>query len=325
MKSRKFLVLALTLVLAVAALGGAAWAKDYPKKDIYVICPWGAGGGTDVCLRALCLAMGEELGVNLTVDNLTGGGGIIGHQAIANAEPDGYTIGMITFELSTYPSLGTDLSYGNYDLLGRVNTDAAALSVNAKWAADNGIKDLASFVAYAKQHPGIQLGGSANASVWHIAGGYLEQATGVDVEMITYQTGAAAAVKAAASGEISGVTVSLAEASSFLQSGNLVCLGVMDTERNPKFPNVPTFREQGVDVIYGTWRGMGAPKGLSADALAALREAVAKACKNKTFVETMANLGQAISYQDADEYAAFLKNNAEAVAASMKALGLNQD
>lgn len=103
--------LALTLVmLMVLALAGSASAADYPKKDIYVVCPWGAGGGTDACLRALCQAMGEELGVNLTVDNLTGGG-IIGHEAIANADADGYNIGMITFELSTDPSLGTELTY----------------------------------------------------------------------------------------------------------------------------------------------------------------------------------------------------------------------
>ena len=111
MKSLKK-VLALILVMTMAlALAGTVYGKDYPKKDIYVICPWGAGGGTDVCLRALCLAMGTELGVNLTVDNITGGGGIIGHEAIANAEADGYTIGMITFELSTYLPLATDLTY----------------------------------------------------------------------------------------------------------------------------------------------------------------------------------------------------------------------
>ena len=148
MKSLKK-VLALTLVLSLA-LAGMACAKDYPKKDIYVICPWGAGGGTDACLRALCTAMSSELGVTLTVDNITGGGGILGHQAIANVEPDGYSIGMITFELSTYSSLGTELTWENYDLLGRVNTDAAALSVNAKWAADNGIKDLASISCLAR-------------------------------------------------------------------------------------------------------------------------------------------------------------------------------
>ncbi len=319
-------ILAITLAaLMILALTVTASADGYPKKDLYVICPWGAGGGTDACLRALCQAMGEELGVNLTVDNLTGGGGIIGHEAIANADPDGYTIGMITFELSTYPSLGTELSCENYDLLARINTDAAGLSVNAKWAEKNNITDLASFIAFAKENPGIQLGGSAPASVWHIAGGYLEEATGIDVEMITYQEGAAAAVKAAASGEIQGVTVSLAEASSFLQSGDLICLGVMDAERNAKFPDVPTFQEQDVDVVYGTWRGMAAPKGLDEEALTVLREACAKACENETFVATMANLGQAISYQNAEEFGEFLVGNAEAVAASMTALGLNQD
>ena len=327
MKTKRILALALVMLLSVALLAApaASAANDYPTKGITVICPWGAGGGTDACLRALCQAISEDLGVTLTVDNQTGGGGIIGHEAIANADTDGYTIGMITFELSTYPSLGTELSYEDYDLLARVNTDAAALSVNAKWAEANGITDLASFVEYAKANPGIQLGGSAPASVWHIAGGYLEEATDIDVEMITYQGGAADAVKAAAGGELQGVTVSLAEASSFLQSGDLICLGVMDAERNPKFPDVATFQEQGVDVIYGTWRGMAAPKGLDEAALTVLRDACAKAVENETFVETMANLGQAISYQNADDFAAFLKDNAEAVAASMTALGLDQD
>ena len=98
----------------------------------------------------------------------------------------------------------------------------------------------------------------------------------------------------------------------------------MDSARNPKFADVATFQEQGVDVVYGTWRGMAAPKGLDEASLTALREACAKACENATFVETMANLGQAISYQNADDFAAFLKDNAEAVQASMAALGLDQ-
>ena len=87
-----------------AAASSAAGGKstDYPTKGISVICPWSAGGGTDSCLRAFCEAMGKNLGVTLTVDNQTGGGGILGHQAIADANTDGYTIGMITFELATY-------------------------------------------------------------------------------------------------------------------------------------------------------------------------------------------------------------------------------
>ena len=108
MKKLVALMVALTMVLGLASVASAA---EYPSKGISVICPWGAGGGTDAVLRAFCEAMGKDLGVTLTVDNRTGGGGIIGHQAIADAEPDGYTIGMITFELSTYKHLGTCLLY----------------------------------------------------------------------------------------------------------------------------------------------------------------------------------------------------------------------
>ena len=220
-------LIALMVVLALAlGLAAVSSAEDYPTKGISVICPWAAGGGTDACLRAFCDAMGRNLGVTLTVDNRTGGGGIIGHQAIADADPDGYTIGMITFELSTYQHLGTsELTYADYEPLCRVNTDAAAVTVNAEWASANNITDLATFIDYCKAHPGeVQMGGSSNASVWHIAGGYLMAAADIELQMITYQEGAATAVQNAASGFIQGVTVSLAEARNFIQSGHLRCV-----------------------------------------------------------------------------------------------------
>ena len=203
---------------STASSAAAGKSSSYPTKGISVICPWSAGGGTDACLRAFCEALGKNLGVTLTVDNQTGGGGILGHQAIADANNDGYTIGMITFELATYKKLGTsDLTWENYAPLCRVNTDAAAITVGAKWAASNNITDLAGFIDYCKAHPGeVQMGGSSNASVWHIAGGYLMSATGIDIQMITYQEGAATAVQNAAGGFIQGVTVSLAEARSFI-------------------------------------------------------------------------------------------------------------
>ena len=98
---KKLLALAVALVL-VMSLATVASAAEYPTKGISVICPWGAGGGTDACLRAFCLALEKQLGVTLTVDNLTGAGGVIGHEAIADADPDGYSFGMVTFELSAY-------------------------------------------------------------------------------------------------------------------------------------------------------------------------------------------------------------------------------
>lgn len=320
---KKFLSLLLALAM-VLSLGTIAFADDYPSKGISVICPWAAGGGTDACLRAFADAMGRQLGVTLTVDNLTGGGGILGHQAIADADPDGYTLGMITFELSTYNALGqselTDLSY---DPLCRVNTDAAAITVNAEWAADNDITDLESFINYCKDHPGeVQMGGSSNASVWHIAGGYLMNETGIEIQMITYQEGAATAVQNAAGGFIQGVTVSLAEARSFIESGHLICLGVMDAERNPAFPDVPTCKEQGYDIQYFTQRGLALPLGVDPEIKAVLEKAAEAAAEDPDFVEFMNNNGQTIAYQNSEDYAAFLAQSMIDVPAAMEAVGL---
>lgn len=321
MKKLLALMVALVLVCSMATVASAA---EYPSKGISVICPWGAGGGTDACLRAFCEALSKQLGVTLTVDNRTGGGGIIGHQAIADADPDGYTMGMITFELSTYKHLGTSqITYEDYDPLCRVNTDAAAITVNAEWAKANGISDLASFIDYCKAHPGeVQMGGSSNASVWHIAGGYLMNAAGIELQMITYQEGAATAVQNAASGFIQGVTVSLAEARSFIESGHLVCLGVMDTQRNALFPDVPTCQEQGYDITYFTQRGMAIPKGVSDDVKAKLVAACEAAIADPDFVEFMNNNGQAISYLNAEDYTAFLAQSLTDVGEAMAVLGL---
>ena len=320
----KKLLALLTALVLICGMATVASAAEYPSKGIYVICPWGAGGGTDACLRAFCEALSKQLGVTLTVDNRTGGGGIIGHQAIADADPDGYTMGMITFELSTYKHLGTSqITYEDYDPLCRVNTDAAAITVNAEWAKANGISDLASFIDYCKAHPGeVQMGGSSNASVWHIAGGYLMNAAGIELQMITYQEGAATAVQNAASGFIQGVTVSLAEARSFIESGHLVCLGVMDTQRNALFPDVPTCQDQGYDITYFTQRGMAIPKGVADDVKAKLVAACEAAIADPDFVEFMNNNGQAISYLNAEDYTAFLAQSLTDVGEAMAVLGL---
>ncbi|MCD8224665.1 MAG: tripartite tricarboxylate transporter substrate binding protein [Clostridiales bacterium] len=323
--SKKLAVAAgIAVMAAVAVTGCSSKSSSYPTKGITAINPWAAGGGTDSCLRAFAEAMGKQLGQTITVDNQTGGGGIIGHQAIADAEADGYTIGMITFELSTYKKLGTsELSWEDYDPLCRVNTDAAAVTVNAEWAAANGISDLAGFIDYCKAHPGeVQMGGSSSASVWHIAGGYLMQETGIDIQMITYQEGAATAVQNAASGFIQGVTVSLAEARSFIESGHLICLGVMDSERNGVFPDVPTCAEQGFDITYATQRGMALPKGVDAEIKAKLEEACKAAIEDADFVEFMNNNGQTIAYLNSADYAAYLEQSATDVAAAMDAVGL---
>ena len=201
------------LLAATAALFlfGATGCKEknnvYPKKGVTMICPWGAGGGTDAILRAVCSTAEKYLGTTITVENKTGGAGSIGFRAIKDAKPDGYTLGMITFELNSNPWQGLqDFTYEAYDPLIMVNTDAATITVKA----DAPYNTLAEFVDYCKAHPGkVNIGNSAPGSVWHIAAGLFASEAGIDVKHVPFE-GAAGAVTAVSGGHIEAVSVSLA-------------------------------------------------------------------------------------------------------------------
>ncbi|MBR4463486.1 MAG: tripartite tricarboxylate transporter substrate binding protein [Treponema sp.] len=294
-------------------------AEGYPKKGITMICPWGAGGGTDAVLRAICGAAEKQLGQTITVENKTGGGGAIGHAAIKDAKPDGYTVGMITFELNSLPQQGLiDFTYADYDPLIRVNADAATLTVKA----DAPYNTVQEFVDYCKANPGkVSIGNSAPGSVWHIGAGLLANKTGIDVKHVAFE-GAAGAVTALAGGHIEAVSVSLAEVKSQLDAGNVKVIGIMDEKRPANYPDIPTFKEQGFDITYFTWRGLALPKGVDPAIKQVLVDAFAKAEQDPEFVETAAKLNLNLAYQDPVEFGKFLKTNFEEVTATMKSLGL---
>ena len=320
-------VSALSLSLLLAGCGGGSGDKsakkvDYPTKNITMICPWGAGGGTDAVLRALCKAAEKETnGKTITVSNVTGGGGATGHAAIMKAKPDGYTIGMITFELNSMPPQKlAPFTYKDFDPVIRVNTDAAALTV-PKDAPYNTLKE---FVEYAKKHPDeISIGNSAPGSVWHIAAGLMAQKTGIKVKHVPFE-GAGPAVTALVGHHIQAVSVSVAEVQSQVKAGQLKILGVMDTKRDPLFPDVPTFKEQGVDVVFGTWRGLGLPKGVDPAIKAKITDIFTKAMKDPDFVSYTKKAGLNLAYQNSDDFAKFLKENAELVNNTMDTIGLKK-
>ena len=309
-------------VLSVALLASAAFAAKpvkYPTKGITVICPWGAGGGTDAVLRGICKAAEKELGKTLTVENKTGGGGAIGHAAIKNAKKDGYTLGMITFELNSLPQQGLiDFTYADYDPLIRVNADAATLTVKAD-APYNSVKE---FVDYCKKNPGkVSIGNSAPGSVWHIGAGLLADKTGIVVKHVPFE-GAAGAVTALAGGHIQAVSVSLAEVKSQLDAGNVKVIGIMDEKRPASYPNIKTFKEQGYDITYYTWRGLALPKGVDPAIKKILVDAFTKAEKDPEFVKMAGNMNLNLAYLNSEDFAKFLKTNYEDVTKTMKSLKL---
>ncbi|MCL1818008.1 MAG: tripartite tricarboxylate transporter substrate binding protein [Spirochaetaceae bacterium] len=318
MKKLTMILVCLLLAAGLVFAGGKS-EGGYPTKSIAMLCPWAAGGGTDAILRALSAAAEKQLGQTIAVENRTGGGGAIGHAAIKNARPDGYTIGMITFELNSLPQQGLiDFTYTDYDPLIRVNADAATLTVKAD-APYNSIKE---FVDYCKQNPGrVSIGNSAPGSVWHIGAGLLANETGIDVKHVAFE-GAAPAVTALAGGHIQAVSVSLAEVKSQLDAGNVKCLGIMDTKRSALYPNIPTFQDQGYNITYYTWRGLAAPKGLDPAIRETLVKAFSAAMQDPAFVEQATKLNLNLAFLPPAEFNAFLKDNFDAVTKTMKAIGL---
>ena len=177
---------------------------------------------------------------------------------------------------------------------------------------------------YCKKNPGkVSIGNSAPGSVWHIGAGLLAEKTGIDVKHVAFE-GAAGAVTALAGGHIEAVSVSLAEVKSQLDAGNVKVIGIMDEKRPANYPNIKTFKEQGFDITYFTWRGLALPKGVDPKIKQTLVEAFAKAEADPEFVATAAKLNLNLAYQDPAEFGAFLKTNFEDVTATMKALGLTK-
>ena len=321
MRKKIVLMVSLLVIFGIVTSAFSQKKPDFPRKAVTVICPWTAGGGTDVLLRALSKETEKFLGQSITVVNNTGGGGGIGHAAIMNANPDGYTVGMITFELNSLPPQGLiPFTYRDYDPLMRINADPPALTVK-KDSPFNSVKD---FVAYAKAHPDeIAIGNSGPGSVWHIAAGLMAQQTGIKVKYVPFD-GAAPAVTSLVGGHIQAVSVSVAEVRAQVDAGNLKILGVMDTKRDPLYPNVPTFREQGIDVTFYTWRGLALPKKVDPAVKAILSDAFKKAFDSKEFQEFSKKVGLNLAYQNDKDFAKFLETNAKDVEAVMKTLGLTK-
>ncbi|MCG8482655.1 MAG: tripartite tricarboxylate transporter substrate binding protein [Clostridia bacterium] len=294
-------------------------SKPYFTNSLNAICPWSAGGGTDTILRGLSAEAEKSIGQTITVTNQTGGGGAVGHSAIMNAKPDGYTVGMITFELNSLPAQGlVPFTYEDFTPLMRVNMDAAALTVPKDAPYDT----VEEFVAYAKENPGtINIGNSGVGAVWHIAAGLMAEATEIEVQYVPFD-GAAPAITSLVGGHIQAVSVSAAEVQGQVEAGDLKILGVMSGERLEAFPEVPTFIESGYDVVFGTWRGLAVPVGTPQEAIDELGKAFKTALESKEFVDFAANSGLVLAYQDADEFKEFLKVNAKDVSAVMESLGL---
>ncbi|MFM2422782.1 MAG: hypothetical protein RL291_1312 [Pseudomonadota bacterium] len=296
----------------------------YPARPITFIVPWGAGGGTDATARIVGAILEKDLGQPVNVVNRTGGSGVVGHSAIATAAPDGYTIGMITVEITMMHHQGlTDLNPTSYTPLALMNEDPPGVQVNAT-SPYKTAKDLADAIRAAPAGK-FKASGTGQGGIWHLALIGMLQAMGLKPDHVAWvpSNGAAPAMQDLAAGGIDLVTCSVPEAKTMVDAGKAVSLAVMSSGRNAAFPNIPTLKEAaGIDYSVGAWRGIAAPKGLPADIQTKLVAALKKINEQKEFTEFMAGRGFGVKWADPAGFADFMAKGDAAMKVAMTAAGL---
>jgi tripartite-type tricarboxylate transporter receptor subunit TctC len=286
-------------------IGGGS-AGSYPTKAVTVVCPWAPGGGTDQIARFWAGALEREFGKPFVVVNKTGGSGAVGHMAGAHARPDGYTLTLITFELSTMHRMGIcPLTYEDFSCILQMNGDAAAILVQV----DSPWKSLGDLLDHVRQNPGtVKMSGTATGGAWDLARAGLQHAAGVPVESVVWvpTKGAAPSLVELLGGHIDAVCCSVPEAASQIEAGQLRALAVMSEQRLAEFPDVPTAKEQGVDWVAVGWRGLALPKGTPPELIDRLADACRGIAESEEYGEFMKKGGYSIQVRLKDDFREFL-------------------
>jgi tripartite-type tricarboxylate transporter receptor subunit TctC len=322
-RSRRSLLAAAMVSVALASACLPAAAQNYPSRPITLIVPWGAGGGTDATARIIGTLLEKELGQPVTVVNRTGGSGVVGHAAIASAPPDGYTLGLATVEIAMMHWQGlTELTPASYTPIGLVNADPAGIQVRA----DAPYKTVQELLAAIKANPGkFKASGTGQGGIWHLAIAGLLRDQKIDPAALPWvpSNGAAPGLQDMVAGGVEVAPVSLPEARSLIDAGKVKSLAIMDAKPSALYPNVPTLKAAtGSDWTMAAWRGIVAPKGLPNDIRDKLAAAVRKVAASKDYTDFMASRGFGVIYAGPDDFGKFMAKADTDLGATMKAVGL---
>jgi tripartite-type tricarboxylate transporter receptor subunit TctC len=308
------------LVLCMCACRGGS---EYPNRPLTMIVPWAAGGGTDAIARVVASLLEKDLGKPVNVVNRTGGSGVVGHQTIAAAAPDGYTIGILTSEIAMmHHQVLTELTPAAFTPLGLVNLDAAAIQVRA----DSPYATLGDLMQAIRANPGkLKASGTAQGGIWHLALAGLLNEQKIPPASVVWvpSTGNAAALLDLVAGGVDLVAGSHPEGRSLIDAGKVKSLAILDDKPSTLYPDVPTARQAiGTTWTLGAWRGIGAPKNLPPDIDARLQAAVEQACDSQEYRDFMAGRGFGIRWAEPAEFARLMAASDEQMGVVMKAVGL---
>ena len=318
-------ILSVVAAMALAVAANAVLAADYPSRPVNLIVPWGAGGGTDAVGRMLAALLEKDFGQPVNVVNRTGGSGVVGHQAIATAAPDGYTFGLITFEITQMHHQGlTQLNGASFTPIALINVDPAAIQVNA----DSPYKTLPDLLDAIRKNPGkLKASGTARGGSWHLSLYGMLADLKIDPAAVPWvpSVSNAAGLQELAAGGVEIVSGSHAEARALIEAGRVRSLAIMDAAPSQLFPSVPTLKAAvGSKWLSGVWRGIAAPKNLPKPIEERLIAAIKKACDSKEYRDFMTARGFGMRYLPPQEFAAMMAKTDAENGVLMKKFGMTQ-
>jgi tripartite-type tricarboxylate transporter receptor subunit TctC len=319
-RSRSCGLLSFLVALSLAAaLIHPAVAADYPAKALTMIVPFPAGGRTDVIGRIVAQGLAKKLQKPVAVVNKPGASSVLGAREVADAGPDGYTIGFFsTSAVTSQYTVPTPISISEFQIVAIVNTDPAAIAVQwpARW------KTLAELVEDARKQPGkLRMGMIPGASAQIFAAG-LEHAAGVEMIQVPFKGDSDGAI-ALAGGHIDVHVAVPVSYKSLVQAKKVRMLAVADSIRSPLYNNLPTFRENGVDLVIGAFHGVFVPKGTPQAVIGKVADALGETMKSGEVQAQMENAGAAVTFLRGEEAAAFLSNQNGTYRAIIERLGLS--
>lgn len=302
MNVRSFVFLSLLVAAVASGPGRAAAAEGYPATPVKVVVPFPPGGPVDSVGRLLASKLGAELGQSVYVDNKGGAGGGIGAQAVASAEPNGYTLLLgSTATISILPLVNTSVRYdpdSDFTPLAIAATGVQIFVVNQKVP----VRDIPGLVAYAKnsERPlSAATGGSANP--FFIA--MFEKEAGIEFLHVPYK-GTGPSLADVAAGHVAFTVADTSAVIPLIKAGQVRALGISSLQRSPLAPDIPTIAEQGFPGFEaGGWFGLFAPRGLPAGVQRRLVDALARVARDRDMNEQLQHLGLTPSWSVGEDAA----------------------